>query len=393
MYRVLAAAAAATLVTGCASLTGLTSSTGSTVTPGQNCGRPPGMIIIVGAHRNAPEPSLGPVMTCQLTAAIQAGVPVRIVISDGQPQVIDPQLAPVTGGTLAQQASPRAREDVQRVQRVIAAARPASAGADDLAALAIAADEAHALGVPGAELVLLDSGLDDRGALNFTVPGMVAATPAEVAGQLKSTRNLPDLSRFTVVLAGIGYTAPPQVPLPARWRANLTQIWTTVATAAGAKVQVIPQPGQSPSIVTNEPVQPVPVPTAGEVTPAAHATIVFTGTSPVQFDPNSASFIDQSAVVQALRPIARWLAASSSRHAWLEGTTADVGPITGQVALSVQRADHVRSVLVSLGASPGQITTSGVGSRFPQFVRDRDAAGALLAAPATLNRSVRITLS
>jgi OOP family OmpA-OmpF porin len=390
MYRVLAAVAAATLITGCASLTGLD---GTTVTVAQNCGRPQGMIIIVGAHRDAPEPALGLVLTCQLTAAIQAGVPVRIVVSDGQPQVIDPQLEPVSGGTLAQQASPRAEQDVQRVQQVIAAARPDSAGADDLAALAVAADEAHALGVPAAELVLLDSGLDDRGALNFTVPGMVAATPSEVAGQLKSTRNLPDLSGFTVVLAGIGYTAPPQVPLPARWRANLTQIWTTVATAAGAKVQVVPQPGQSPSIVTNEPVQPVPVPSTGEVTPAAHATIVFTGTSPVRFDPNTASFIDQSAVVQALRPIARWLAASSSRHAWLEGTTADVGPLAGQVALSLQRADHVRSVLVSLGASPSQITTSGVGSHFPQFVRDRDAAGALLAAPATLNRSVRITLS
>ena len=262
-YRLLAAAAAATLITGCESLAGLN----ATVTAVQDCGHPQGMIIIVGAHRNAPAPELGPALTCQLSRAVQAGAPVRIVVSDGQPQVIDPRLEPVTGGTLAQQASPRAEQDVQRVQQVIADARPDSAGADDLAALAVAADEARALGVPAAELVLLDSGLDDRGALNFTVPGMVAATPSEVAGQLKSTGNLPNLSGFTVVLSGIGYTAPPQVPLPARWRTNLTQIWTTVATAAGAKVQVIPQPGQSPSIVTNEPVQPVPVPSSGQVRP------------------------------------------------------------------------------------------------------------------------------
>ena len=390
-YRVLTAVATAMLITtGCGSMAGLNA---ATVTATQACGHPQGVIIIVGAHRNAPAPELGPALTCQLSGAVQAGAPVRIVISDGQPQVIDPRLQPVTGGTLAQQASPRAKQDVQRVQQVIADARPGSAGADDLAALAIAADEAHALGVPAAELVLLDSGLDDRGALNFTVPGMVAATPSEVAGQLKSTRNLPDLSGFTVVLAGIGYTAAPQLALSAKWRANLTQIWTTVAATAGAKVQVIPQPGQSPSVVTNEPVQLVPVPSSGEVRPAARATIVFTGTSPVRFEPDTASFVDQASVVQALRPIASWLAASSSRHAWLQGTTADVGPLTGQVALSLQRADHVRSVLVSLGAAPGQITTSGVGSHFPQFVRDRNAAGALLAAPATLNRSVRITLS
>jgi hypothetical protein len=33
-----------------------------------------------------------------------------------------------------------------------------------------------------------------------------------------------------------------------------------------------------------------------------------------------------------------------------------------------------------------------VGSNFPQFRPDRNAAGVLLAGPATLNRSVRITL-
>jgi OmpA-OmpF porin, OOP family len=391
MYRVFAAVTAAILLTGCASLTGLTGT--AVVADAQNCDHPQGMILIISAHRDAPKATLGPLLMCQLTAVIRAGEPVRVVVPDGQPELITPLLEPVNGGTLAQQASPRVQQDVQQVQQAIAAARPDSPGVDDLAALAIAADEAHALGAPAAELVLLDSGLDDRGPLNFTVPGMVAATPSEVAGQLKSTGNLPDLRGFTVVLAGIGYTAPPQVPLPARWRANLSQIWTTVATAAGARVQVIPQPGLSESIVTNEPVQPVPIPPAGEVTPTARATIVFTGTSPVRFQPNTASFIDQSAVVQALRPIARWLAADSARHAWLEGTTADVGTMAGQVALSILRADHVRNVLVSLGASPSQITTSGVGSNFPQFVRDRDAAGVLLAAPATLNRSVRITLS
>jgi hypothetical protein len=50
-------------------------------------------------------------------------------------------------------------------------------------------------------------------------------------------------------------------------------------------------------------------------------------------------------------------------------------------------------VLQALGASRSQITIEGVGSDFPQFVPDRSASGALLAGPATLNRSVRITLT
>jgi outer membrane protein OmpA-like peptidoglycan-associated protein len=56
------------------------------------------------------------------------------------------------------------------------------------------------------------------------------------------------------------------------------------------------------------------------------------------------------------------------------------------------RADRVRGVLISLDAAAAQITTTGVGSHFPQFTPDRNAAGTLLAGPATLNRSVRITL-
>ena len=47
---------------------------------------------------------------------------------------------------------------------------------------------------------------------------------------------------------------------------------------------------------------------------------------------------------------------------------------------------------MTLGAHRDQISCMGVGSDFPQFQPDRSAAGVLLAAPAALNRSVRITL-
>ena len=197
---------------------------------------------------------------CQLTAAIRAGKLVRIVVASGQPQLITPQLVSVTGGTLAQQDSPRAQHDVQLVEAAVAAARPDVPGADDLAALAVAADEARSAGAPHADLVLVDSGLDDRGALDFTVPGLVAATPAEVAGQLRASGNLPDLHGFTVFLVGIGYTAAPQPPLSDKWRGNVTQIWAAVLKAAGADVEIIPQPGQGPSVSTDEPVRLVPVP-------------------------------------------------------------------------------------------------------------------------------------
>jgi OOP family OmpA-OmpF porin len=389
-YAWILAAAAAVVLAGCGSISDLTS---TAVTASQTCPHPDGMILIIGAHRDAPAPQLNPLLECELTAVIATGGPVRIVIPDSPPQLVTPQLEPVNGGTLAQQASPRVQHDVQLTDQAVSNARPDAPGVDDLNALAVAADEAHTIGGTGIEIVLVDSGLDDRGALNFSVPGLLAATPAEVASQLEATGNLPELRQLTVVLVGLGYTAPPQTPLSARWRASLTAIWRNVVTAAGATVLVIPQPGLSASVVTNEPVRPVPVPSASSVRPAAGRTIVFSGTSAVRFQPNSTAFVDQVAAIKALAPIAHWLAADPARYAELEGTTADVGPMSRQVEFSLLRADHVKAVLISLGAQPAQITTTGVGSDFPQFVLDRDADGTLLAGPATLNRSVRITLS
>jgi outer membrane protein OmpA-like peptidoglycan-associated protein len=387
------AAAAALLLAGCSPITEVISMQDHAVPA---CGRPDGVVLIVGAHRDAPAPSaLDPRVACQVAAAIKDGTPVILVDASGQPNLVTPRLMSVSGGTLAQQNSPRIAEDLQRVNEAIAILRPRAPGVDDLAALAVAADAALSAGMPHAELILLDSGLDDRGALDFTVPGMVAAVPSEVASQLRATDNEPDLHGFTVLLVGIGFTSPPQAPLAAKWRTNLTQIWQAVVTSAGAAAVVIPQPAEGASVRTSEPVKLIPVPADQPVrlTLTPRAPIVFTGESPVRFEPNTTAFVDPATAIQALAPIARWLAASPARHALLVGTTANVGPMSGQVALSRQRAARVRDELVALGASPRQITFTGVGSDFPQFVPDRNASGTLLAGPAVLNRSVRITLS
>jgi outer membrane protein OmpA-like peptidoglycan-associated protein len=295
-------------------------------------------------------------------------------------------------GSVAQQDSPWAARDLQQVEEAVSAARPNSAGVDDLAALAVAADAAHTANAPDAWLVLLDSGLDDRGDLDFTVPGVLAAAPSEVTGQLKGNGDLPHLGGFTVVLAGLGYTSPPQVLPSAKWRGNITAIWTAVTAAAGARVEIIPVPVQGPSIRTGEPVKQIRVPTEQPVAPVTGHTFVFDGESPARFQPNSTAFVDPAAAERAFARFAIWLAAGPARQAWLVGTTADVGPMAGQVSLSLRRADRVRQELVALGASFAQISVKGVGSAFPQFKPDRGPSGILLAGPAALNRSVRITL-
>ena len=96
---------AAASCSGCSSLLG---PAGTSTSAAPRCGDPQGVVLIVGAHRNAPAPSLDQRLACQVTGAIRAGKPVLLVVASGQPQLLTPQLQSVSGGTLAEQRSPRA---------------------------------------------------------------------------------------------------------------------------------------------------------------------------------------------------------------------------------------------------------------------------------------------
>ena len=287
LAALLVTSASSLLLTGCASLSDVV---GVHMMAASSCDHSRGVVLIIGAHRDAPVPSLDQQSRCLVTAAISAGKPVLVVVASGQPTLIIPKLISVRGGSLAQQNSPYVQKNVTRIQDMIGAARPKSPGADDLAALAVAADAARSAGIPHAELVVLDSGLNDRGALDFAEPGMVAANPSEVASQLKSSDDLPDLRGFTVLLVGLGYTAPPQPPLSAKWRGNVTRIWISAVTSAGARAEIIPQPARNASIETSQPVKVISVPTDRPVRLTPRTPIVFTDESPVGFKPDSTDF-------------------------------------------------------------------------------------------------------
>lgn len=358
------------------------------------CTTPDGLGLIIGAHRNVPAPQLSPLALCDLTMAITHGRQVFVVEADGSPSVLRLHLIPVTGGTQAGQAA-RIAEDVLLVRKAVSRIRPGNPGVDDLAALAVASDEARTLGRPHAVLILMDAGLDDRGGLNFTRPGMLAAEPGDLTRQLRGSGDDPHLKGMSVVLSGIGYTAAPQLPLPVGLRTNLTGIWSAVIVASGGTVTAIdPNPVSGPSVQARYPVGRVPVPAHRAARPRPGRKLVFDAQSPVSFVGNSAAFIDPATARSALAPIGRWLHANPMRHATIVGTTMNYGSYAGQKRLSFARARAAAVIIRSAGASASQITVRGVGSHFPQYMRpDKSADGSPLPAAAAANRSVRITLS
>ncbi|WP_079054374.1 OmpA family protein [Streptomyces graminilatus] len=362
------------------------------------CTAPDGLALVVGVHRGVPAPppadDLTPALKCAITETIRAERPVRLVLAGGHPRVISPDFESVKDGTLAEQGSNWVQDNMRKLNAEVARARPDAPGVDALEALAVAADALRSAGSERPELVLVDAGLNDHGALDFTVPGMLAADPSETAEAMRDSGNLPKKLRGTTVnLVGLGFTAPPQQELGDRWRSNLTDIYKEVLRAAGAQVTTTPRPTQGSSVHTPHTVKVARVPRTEPIEPEPGDTIVFRGDSQVRFEPNSLEFVDEKAAIRALEPIAQWLSADRSRHARLVGTTADVDLMSRQVRFSRQRADRVADLLIELGASARQLSTRGVGSAFPAYVPDHDAAGNLLSAPAALNRSVRIALS
>ena len=80
--------------------------------------------------------------------------------------------------------------------------------------------------------------------------------------------------------------------------------------------------------------------------------------------------------------------AQGALTATLTGTTARVGAPDGQIDLSERPAQAVLEELVDLGVPASALTAVGLGSEFPGYVPDHDAAGTLLPGPAAANRKV-----
>ncbi|MGN2635388.1 OmpA family protein [Nocardia takedensis] len=351
------------------------------------------VVIVADTHANAPAPDLDKSTRDLLGSVMRNGGLVELVRVSARPELVELEgFREVTGTDAGKKMI--VRRNLEVIDRALDVGS-AHDGADDLEAISIAADSIRTRTARHPTIVVTGSGLSDSGRLSFTSPGMLTASPREVTEYLASTGALPDLKGITVRLVGLGYVAGPQQLLDATQRANVVAIWRGVLEAAGASVVVVPDPRTDGAVPTQRTVRPVDVPVIA--TPAMCTTreIVFTDQSQVSFLPETTTFVDSESAATALTPIARWLAEDADRTARVRGTTADDrGDRARLVGLGQRRADAVAQRLSGDGARATQITAVGVGADFPEYVRpDSDpVTGLLLPGPASLNRSVRITL-
>ena len=344
------------------------------------------LILLVGVHANAPRPDVPAMLACEIRTGLQAGNPVSVVALDGDPAAVDTiRFASTAKNDAAIQDDMTEAEN--RVLSAVRGAQATSDGSDLVAGLNVAADLAASQGSQHARIVVIDSGLPDRGALNMTTPGMIGADPAEVADFLADQRALDKLAGMTVDLVGVGYTTSPQQSLTPWMVDNVTAILRKSLTAAGASVRVRPAPRTAEALNTTFVTTPAPLPATPEFTP--NRTTVYDDASALGFLPDTTVLRDPAAARTVVADLAAWLTTDPGRRASIMGTCASDGTKAGRKQLSQQRAEQIKALLTDLGVAPDQVTTVGAG--YIADPRDRRPDGSFDPANAALNRSVRIT--
>jgi OOP family OmpA-OmpF porin len=343
-----------------------------------------GLAIAVGGRANSPKPVLPKSVTDVLVEQMDKKKGYTVVRVDGQPSIAcAEQFSPQAVASEAKAAERRMFMETAFFE--MRAARARQPEADPLLALSRAAAAAK----PDGTVMLVDSGLQTVPPLDFRQQGLLLAQPDAVVQELKKRNLLPDLTNRKVVLAGIGYTAPPQKPLDDATRRRLVAIWDAIARAGGAKSVEHDTTPLNADVTRNVPnVSTVEIPKVDNINIGCDTESILSDEGEVGFNPDQTTFKDDAKAREALKKFADWLKARPSARVELIGTVAHHDRDPGNAGLPRARAETVADVLAALGVDRSRITARGDGwGPFPNKNAPPDPAND------QLNRRVVVKLS
>jgi OmpA-OmpF porin, OOP family len=344
--------------------------------------KPGALAVIVGAHSNAPKPQMRGQADRDLHSFVRLPKSVTIIRNSSDPRVYD-QSNPGCHGRLTCDG------EATKLESIIENVKAIDAGNNLLSALDLSA---RALSdVRGTKRIdVVDSGLQTEAPLAFQAkPPLLDATPTEVVSALQHAGELPNLHGISVLLTGIGQTVAPQRTLTISQRTNLVNIWEAICIAAGASSVNSDLTPLTLAPLPNMPAMPpIAVPTPANAPDIGHSEVVIPSGS-LGFVPDQAQLVNENQAKQLLAVVASQLRQTVGTIR-VTGTTSDTGTASSQLTLSLARAKTVASLLEELGIPAARITTVGVGSHWPGFVKDRNSLGQLIPDRAAANRVVII---
>lgn len=203
------------------------------------------MAFLIGNRSNSPAVGADPqgVLAEGTQLAVENDSNMMLADTGGMPQVLTISSDDPSSTTPTETLSPGRR--VANLHRAILHTQASAPEADPLEALNLAVDHIQAHGGSGT-IVMVDSGLQTTGALDYTQPGLLSVPATTLAERLARSGKLPDLTGVTMVFVGLGTTARPQPKLNAASKDALKRHWLALARTAGAHCvtdAAAPEPG------------------------------------------------------------------------------------------------------------------------------------------------------
>lgn len=381
--RLLASAAA--IVALCAGLTACTSATASGEACDQSHKRNLG--VVAGSTANAPAVTLPASASSQLAASGKTNGSVTVVVPSGTPQV----MGTTALGSSAQDAIVCQNDQRTKLTQITSYIGGLKASAPEVDFLGAIDEAARNLGSDPLGVIVVGSGLQTTDPLNFAGTGLLYADPTQVVSDLTSRGLLPtDLKGVTVYWAGMGDTAGAQQPLTVPARSNLEAIWSAVVKAAGGTLSLLPEPASGSAAANLPAVTPVTIEPVATKTDWSHPVVI--RNSELLFTKDTAAFSDPGAAQNVLATLVPAIE-QNGKVVTITGTASkdQATDNTADTALSLKRAEAVKSALVGLGVPASLLQTAGVGFEWCGWKAEKDAAGTYSDALAEQNRTVILT--
>lgn len=375
----------ATVLAVAAALTACTPATAS----GQACDQSGkrNLGVVAGSTANAPAAALSASAVAQLAAVGKSNGSVTVVVPSGKPQVMGTTVV----GSTAQDAVVCQNDQRTKLTQITSYINALKASSPEVDFLGSIEQAARDLGSKPMGVLVMGSGLQTTDPLNFAASGVLYAQPAQVVSDLQSRGLLPtDLKGVTVYWSGMGDVAGSQSALTIPARSNLTAIWTAVIAAAGGKLSLLPEPASGSAAAGLPAVTAVPVEAVQTKTDWTHPIVI--RNSDLLFTKDTATFSDASAASAVLQQLVPSIEQNGA-GVTITGTASKDQATSNDAdtALSLRRAEAVKTALVGLGVPASQLTTAGVGYEWCGWKSETDASGAYSDALAEQNRSVILT--
>lgn len=359
-----------------------------------------GISLVIGAHKNFPAVSLSSrTIYDEIYSMAYSYGNCSVIVVDGDPYLnadynIEKPDKDIDEAKHKQIAKQNTSQIILESQQAVAK----TAEFDTLTAISKSAGCLRSLDHSKLNMLIYDSGFSTTGLLNFAKQNIIDSNLEKLIAQMKDLHAIPDLSGIRIVWVGLGEVCDEQHKLTGDYKYKLKNIWNAIITAGGGSVTFDESSVSSEGVKEQLPkVSTIPIIEKGlDIESLSISENVLEqpkkfDNETVKFVGDSDAFIDRTAAIAALKPVAEYLKTNSSVSITIAGMTASTGSEQGCKELSLKRAYACKNLLVEMGVLESRITCIGLGrSQNSLRADDLDANGNLVEPYASQNRAVYI---